>query len=154
VSQMKINWQVGRLLRLVAVGLVLVTAAMSLAACETPAEEEGQEEAAAVEPIKGTDVNKVTLTKEAAERLGVETASIRSVGGREVVPDAAVVYAADGKTFTYSSPKPLTFVRKYVTVDRVNGTKAVLKNGPPIGTAVVTVGSQELFGLENEYEPE
>jgi hypothetical protein len=30
----------------------------------------------------------------------------------------------------------------------------ILKKGPPAGTNVVTVGSQELFGLENEYEPE
>jgi hypothetical protein len=151
---MNINWHIGRLLRLVAVGLVLIVAGMSLAACETPAEEDGGEEAATVEPIKGTDVNRVTLTKEAAEQLGIETGSIRRVGGREVVPDAAVVYDPEGKTFTYSSPKPLTFVRRDITVDHIDGTKAVLKNGPPAGTAVVTVGSAELSGLENEYEPE
>ena len=62
-----------------------------------------QHEPATVEPIKGTDVNRVTLTKEAAERLGIETAPIRQVGGRKVVPDAAVVYDPEGKTFTYSS---------------------------------------------------
>jgi hypothetical protein len=151
---MNLNWQIRRLLRLVAVGLVLIVAGMSLSACETPAEEEGEEEAAAVEPIKGTDVNRVTLSKEAAERLGIETVSIQRVGGREVVPDAAVVYDPEGKTFTYSSPKPLTFVRHDITVDHINGSKAVLKKGPPVGTAVVTVGSQELSGLENEYEPE
>jgi hypothetical protein len=151
---MDTNWQVKRLLRLFAVGLVLITASLSLSACATPAEEAGGEEGAAVEPIKGTDVNRVTLTKDAADTLGVETASIRQVGGRDVVPDAAVVYAADGKTFTYSSPKPLTFVRAYITVDHISGSKAVLKKGPPAGTHVVTVGSQELFGLENEYEPE
>jgi len=146
--------QVRRLLGFVVVGIVLVSASLSLSACATQAEEEGEEEAAAVEPIKGTDVNRVTLTKEAAERLGIETASIRRVGSREVVPDAAVVYAPDGKTFTYSSPKPLTFVRRVISVDHIDGTKVVLKNGPPAGTAVVTVGSQELSGLENEYEPE
>jgi hypothetical protein len=151
---MNINWQIGRLLRLVAVGLVLIVAGMSLTACETPAEEEGEEEAAAVEPIKGTDVNRVTLTKESAERLGIETTSIQRAGGRTVVPDGAVVYDPEGKTFTYSSPKPLTFVRRDVTVDHIDGTKAILKDGPPAGTAVVTVGSQELSGLENEYEPE
>ena len=112
------------------------------------------EEAAAVEPIKGTDVNRVTLTKEAAETLGIETATIRRVGRREVVPDAAVVYDPAGNTFTYSSPKPLTYVRHDITVDHINGTKAVLKKGPPVGTAVVIVGSAELSGLENEYEPE
>jgi hypothetical protein len=154
VSQMKINWELGRLLRLVAVGLVLITACISLAACETAAETDSGEEAATVDPIKGTDVNRVTLTKEAAEHLGVETASVERVGRREVVPDSAVIYDADGKTFTYSSPKPLTFVRHGITVARIDGKKAILKKGPPAGTAVVTVGSQELFGVENEYEPE
>jgi len=151
---MKINWQVGRVLRLVAVGLVAVAAGLSLAACETPAEVDTGEEAATVEPIKGTDVNRVTLSKEAAERLGIETASVQRAGGREVLPDAAVVYDPEGTTFTYSSPKPLTFVRHAITVDHINGTRAVLKKGPPVGTAVVTVGSAELSGLENEYEPE
>jgi hypothetical protein len=151
---MNINWQIRRLLHLVAVGLVVITAGLALTACETPAEEEGGEEAAAVEPIKGTDVNRVTLTKEAAETLGIETATIQRVGGRQVVPDAAVVYSPDGKTFTYSSPKPLTYVRHDIAVDHINGTKAVLKSGPPVGSAVVIVGSAELSGLENEYEPE
>ena len=151
---MKINWQIRRLLRLGAVGLVLIVAGASLSACETAAEPDTGEEAATVEPIKGTDVNRVTLTKEAAEQLGIETGSIRRVGGRQVVPDAAVVYDPEGKTFTYSSPKPLTFVRHDITVDHISGTKAVLTSGPPVGTAVVTVGSQELSGLENEYEPE
>jgi hypothetical protein len=154
VTQMNINWELRRVLRLVVIGLILLTAAVSLSACETAAEEEGGEEAATVEPIEGTDVNRITLTKESAARLGIETASIERVGGREVVPDGAVVYYPDGKTYTYASPKPLTFVRRDVTVDHINGTKVVLKNGPPAGTAVVTVGSPELSGLENEYEPE
>jgi hypothetical protein len=151
---MNINWQIRRLVHLVAVGLVVITAGLLLSACETPAEEEGGEEAAAVEPIKGSDVNRVTLTKESAERLGIETGSIQRVGGRTVVSDAAVLYDPEGKTFTYASPKPLTFVRRDITVDHIDGTKAILKNGPPVGTAVVTVGSAELSGLENEYEPE
>jgi hypothetical protein len=151
---MNVNWRIRRLLRLAAVGLVLVAAGASLSACETPAEVEGGEEAATVEPIKGTDVNRVTLTKESVARLGIETGSIERVGGHEVVPDSAVVYAPDGKTFTYASPKPLTFVRRDVAVDHIDGTTAVLKSGPPAGTAVVTVGSAELSGLENEYEPE
>jgi hypothetical protein len=151
---MNINLQIRRLLRLAAVGLVLIVAGMSLSACETAAEPDTGEEAATVEPIKGTDVNRVTLTKEAAETLGIETASIQRVGRREVVPDAAVIYDPAGNTFTYSSPKPLTYVRHDITVDHINGTKAVLKKGPPAGTAVVTVGSAELSGLENEFEPE
>ena len=149
-----INWQVRRLLHLVAVGLVLIAVGVGLSACATPAEEEGGEEAATVEPIKGTDVNRVTLTKEAADTLGIKTVSIRRVGGHEVVPDAAVVYDPAGGTFTYSSPKPLTYERHDITVDHIDGKTAVLSSGPPAGSAVVTVGSAELSGLENEYEPE
>jgi hypothetical protein len=151
---MSVQWEVRRLLRLAAVCLVLITAAFALSACGTPAEEEGGQEAAKVEPIKGTDTNLVTLNKEASATLGIKTTAIKKEGGREVLPDAALVYAADGHTFTYSSPKPNQYVRAEITVDRIDGRKVILKKGPPAGTKVVTVGSQELFGLENEYEPE
>ena len=151
---MSVQWEVRRLLRLAAVCVVLITAVFALSACGTPAEEEGGQEAAKVEPIKGTDTNLVTLNKEASETLGIKTTAIKKEGGREVLPAAALVYAADGHTFTYSSPKPNQYVRAEITVDRIDGRKVILKKGPPAGTKVVTVGSQELFGLENEYEPE
>ena len=149
---MSVRWDVNRLLRVAAVCLALSTAAFALSACGTP--EEGGEEAATVEPVKGTDANLVTLTKEASETLGIKTTAIKNEGGREVLPDTALVYAADGHTFTYASPKPNEYVRAAITVDRIDGRKVILKKGPPAGTHVVTVGSQELFGLENEYEPE
>ena len=151
---MSVQWEVKRLLRLAAVCLVLITAAVALSACGTPAEEAGGETGATVKPIKGTHTNLVTLNKEASETLGIKTTAIKREGGREVLPDAALVYAADGHTFTYSSPKPNQYVRAAITVDRIDGGKVILKKGPPAGTNVVTVGSQELFGLENEYEPE
>jgi hypothetical protein len=154
---MTINRQSRRFPHLGSVGLALIIAGLPLSACggspATEVEPSG-DEAAAVARIKGTDVNRVTLTGDAAERLGVQTASIRRVAGRKVAPDAAVVYAPQGETFTYTSPKPLTFVRREITVDHIDGTKAVLSHGPPVGTPVVTVGSQELYGVENEYEPE
>jgi hypothetical protein len=68
------------------------------------------------------------------------------------MPYAAVLYDKQGKTFTYTSPKPLVFVRHSITVDHIKGNDAFLSNGPPPGTAVVTVGSQELFGVEYEVE--
>jgi hypothetical protein len=151
---MRAPWEVKRVLRLAAVCLALITAAFALSACGTPAEEEGGEDAATVEPIKGTHTNLVILKKEASETLGIKTTAIKKEGGREVLPDAALVYAADGHTFTYSSPKPNQYVRAEVTVDRIDGRKVILKKGPPAVTNVVTVGSQELVGLENEYEPE
>jgi len=116
---------------------------------------------AEVQPIDGSELNRVILTEEAAERLGIETAAVadsevQSAGGeaalRKVVPYSAVLYAVDGGAFVYTSPEPLTFVRAPITVDYIKGDVAVLSDGPSSGTAVVTVGSAELFGAEFEFE--
>ncbi len=67
---------------------------------------------------------------------------------RGVIPYAAVLYDPQGKTWTYTNPGPLTFVREPITVDRIEGDKAFLSDGPAPGTLVVTVGAAELFGAE------
>lgn len=67
---------------------------------------------------------------------------------RKVVPYASVIYDLQGDTWTYISPEPLVFVRHRITVDYIDGDLAVLLDGPPAGTAVVTVGAAELFGAE------
>ena len=94
----------------------------------------------------------MTLSAEAAKRLGIETAAVQQDGERTTVPYGAVVYNADGSTFTYTSPKPRVYVRAPITVLRIAGGQAVLSQGPAAGTAVVTVGSQELYGSEYEVE--
>ena len=110
-------------------------------------------EPAEVEPIKGTDLSRVRLSADAAKRLGIQTAPVdRSGGRRTVIPYSAVLYGAEGQTFTYTSPKPLVFVRHPIDVNNVTGGRAFLSRGPPAGTAVVTVGSQELYGTEYEVE--
>jgi hypothetical protein len=111
-----------------------------------------------VEPIKGTDVSRVVLSKDAARRLGIQTAPItagtlaRRKGRHEVIPYDAVLYAANGSTFTYTSPKPLVFLRAPIVVGDIRGGTAELLSGPPSGTPVVTVGSQELYGTEFAVE--
>jgi len=69
---------------------------------------------------------------------------------RKVVPYAAVLYDAHGDTWVYTNPEPLVFVRHRIMVDYINGDQAVLSEGPPAGTVVVTVGGAELFGAEFE----
>jgi hypothetical protein len=92
------------------------------------------------------------LTKSAAQRLDVRTVPARGavVSGRTriVIPYSAVLYDADGATWTYTSPKPLVFVRNDIRVDSIEGRTAVLRDGPAAGTAVVTVGAPELWGIE------
>jgi hypothetical protein len=65
-----------------------------------------------------------------------------------VVPYAALLYDANGKTWVFTNPKPLVFVRAPVTINRITGDKVVLSAGPPVGTLVVTVGAEELLGTE------
>jgi hypothetical protein len=114
---------------------------------------EGDSAPAKVEPIKGTDLSRVVLTADAAKRIGIRTAPVlQQRGHREVIPYDAVIYDAGGRTFTYTSPKPLVFIRHPISVDHIAGNQAFLSSGPPSGTAVVTVGSQELFGSEYEVE--
>lgn len=136
------------------VGLAIATAVFAAGCGSSGSKEEvGDAQPAKVEPIKGTDLSLVTLSPDAAKRLGIATATITSQGGgRKVIPYDAVVYAADGSTFTYTSPKPLSFVRAPITVTDIRGDKAYLSAGPKTGTSVVTVGSQELFGTEYEVE--
>ena len=105
-----------------------------------------------VEKIEGTELNRVVLTEEAAQRLDIQTAPVREeqVNGtqRKVIPYAAVIYDLKGETWTYTNPEPLTFVRQPITVDHIEGDKAVLSDGPAAGTEVVTVGVAELYGTD------
>ncbi|MDX6378281.1 MAG: hypothetical protein QOE98_2584, partial [Gaiellaceae bacterium] len=86
----------------------------------------------------------------AAERLGIETALVVGAGRGTVVPYAAVIYDPDGKTWVYTSPQPLEFLRAPVEVARIDGTLVYLSQGPPEGTSVVTTGGAEVYGTEFE----
>jgi hypothetical protein len=91
----------------------------------------------------------VTVSAKAAERLGIQTTEVKgTLGGRTSVPYAAVLYDAHGDTWVYATSKQDVFVRTQVRVDRIDGDVALLLDGPPSGTSVVTVGLAELFGAE------
>jgi hypothetical protein len=102
--------------------------------------------------IEGTDTQRVELTERAAQRLGIETTTVKAAtgpqAGHTVVPYAAMIYDADGQASVYTNPAPLSFVRKSITVSTIEGDSVYLIDGPPAGTAVVTVGTAELFGTE------
>ncbi|MGH8580961.1 MAG: hypothetical protein ACREVK_12875 [Gammaproteobacteria bacterium] len=109
-------------------------------------------EPATVEKIEGTELNRVTLTEKAMQRLDIQTAPVREeqVNGtqRKVIPYAAVIYDLQGKTWAYTSPNPRTFLRQPIIVDHIEGDIAVLVEGPPSGIAVATVGVAELYGSD------
>lgn len=106
-----------------------------------------------IEEGEGTAVSRLTLSARAAERLGIatEAVAVERVGGveRPVIPYAALLYDPDGSTWTYTNPEGLLFVRAPVTVDQIVAGLAILIEGPPAGTLVVTVGGAELYGAEH-----
>jgi hypothetical protein len=136
-----------------AVGVVVVGAIAATGGySETPTGTGGQDSPGRVEPINGSDVGRVTLTAEAARRLGITTVPVREeeVAGKWllVIPYAAVLYDASGETWAFTSPEPLVFVRHQITVESIKDDRVYLSDGPPAGTAVVTVGVAELYGTE------
>src|SRR5215212_3152551 len=94
-------------------GFVVVAGlvALLIAVRSGPSDEPAAPATATVEPIKGTDLNRVELTPIAVKRLGIRTAPVTGGGTGEVIPYAAVLYDASGKTYTYTSPRPRVFVR-------------------------------------------
>jgi hypothetical protein len=128
--------------------LGLLVISLLVTSCGGTAGEEEAAEPAVSEPVEGTDLIRVTLTAEAAKRLGVQTAKVRSNAGRAVIPYDAVLYDPNGDTWTYTNPKPLVFERADISVARFDGSSAILAKGPLIGTAIVTVGATEIWGVE------
>lgn len=153
---------------------LLVIGALSLFSGSEASESPSTNKAAQIQPVEGTSLSRVRLTSRAAERLGIKTTRVRAASGaaagdatntttgttattgtqtkattaKTVVPYASVIYEADGRTWVYTNPEPLVFIRARIEVETVNGDLAVLSVGPPVGTAVASVGVPELFGAE------
>jgi multidrug efflux pump subunit AcrA (membrane-fusion protein) len=131
---------------------VLATAALPIAGCtEVETETATGYEPSTLEPVKGNDdLQRVTFTEEGARRVDLQTAAVRRSGEHKVVPYAALLYDPEGKTYVYTSPKPLEYLREEVKVDRIEGQRVLVSRGPPAGTEVVTVGAAEVYGTELE----
>jgi hypothetical protein len=133
------------------------SAVLALAACAIAASGCSEVESNVVEvypyevkEVKGSDVKRVSMTDDTAARIELRTAQVRGKGERKVVPHLALIYNPDGDVFVYTRPEPRTYVRAPVEVRNVAGDRAVLSDGPPSGTEIVTVGAAEL--LATEYE--
>ena len=127
--------------------LGLVALGLAVSACGGSSESPAPPAPAKITKLAGGG-DQITLTADAAKRIDVRTAAVKSDGGNTVIPYAAVLYDPDGAAWTYTNPKPLVFERADITVDRIDGERAILAKGPAPGTAVVTVGATELWGVE------
>jgi len=137
----------------------LATAAVALAAvpllataCGGGSAAEEETSPAVVVHVKGSDAVQVRLTSEAAEHIGVRTASVRSDGSRlRVIPYGALLYDPNGDTWTYTNPKPLVFQRADVHVARIAGGPFVRTTEPPAIRATCTSARWKTSGFGFVY---
>ena len=127
------------------VRVVLALGAAALAGC-TEVESESE---TGYEPSKLRKTH-VEFTPEGAKRTGLRTEAVERTSRRVSVPYAALLYDPEGKTYVYTSPKELHYVKAEVRVARVESGRVVLARGPPPGTRVVTTGAAEVYGTELE----
>ncbi len=142
-----------------AVAGLVAGAAVILAGCGSAAPADVPP--ATVTQIAGSQVARLQLTGQAIQRLGIVVQPVRAApaakgqaGVREVIPYPAVVYDTDGSTWVYANTAARTYARKPITIATIQGNVAVLSAGPPVGTAVVTVGAAELLGTEYDISGE
>jgi hypothetical protein len=139
---------------------LVMAACLPLAACKkAEVAEEELESPAKVEHPNGEDAPaKITLDKEAAERIDLQTASVEEAdanGAKQIImPYAALLYDKEGETWAYVNLEPETYMREKLKVDHIEGDKVVLAEGPKPGAKVVTTGAAELYGSEEEFEEE
>ncbi len=125
--------------------------ALSATGCaQAPEAAPSEGEPAAIAEVPGTDLHRLTLTEHAIERVGIATAviAVDPKTGKLTVPYGAILYDSSGNAWVYTNPEPQVYVRQSITVQRINGDVAVLTDGPPAGTVVVTTGAEELLGTE------
>ena len=134
-------------IRVAVVGILAL--GIGLVGCGQGTTEAANEPAAVVEAIDGSELQRITLTARAVERLAIETASVKDGPGRSLsVPYGAVFYDANGEAWTYTNPSERVYVRAPITVEEIDGDAAILSEGPEPGTLVVIVGAPELYGSE------
>jgi len=82
------------------------------------------------------------------QRVSVDV-PLTTSGRRELaIPFTAVVHDIQGGAWVYERTDSITFVRRRVEVARIANGTAILARGPAVGTAIVTAGAAELFGVE------
>lgn len=147
------KWMVVALL---ATGLLLT--ACKPASPEPAAADTEEQKTVTIEHLDGAQPARATLSESAAKRLDIQTvaAADMTIDGKQqrVIPYSAILYDTEGKTWAYTNPEPFVYFRNPITVDHIDGDKAILSDGPPAGMQVVTVGAAELYGAEVEFEEE
>jgi hypothetical protein len=102
---------------------------------------------ATVEKLDG-GITRIKLTESAAKRLGIRLEELKKGEQRLEASYAVIVYDNHGGEWAYAMRQPNVFERAPVNIERVEGDKVYLVDGPPPGTKLVTAGAAELLGIE------
>lgn len=131
--------------------IIIVFCGLILSACGNNPTSAEKIEPITLEKIDDTR-NRLVLTERAAERLDIQTVAMSETMMDEntylVVPYSAILYDLTGDVWVYINPAPLTYQRERVDVETIEGDSVLLKDGPAVGTMVVTIGVPELYGAD------
>ena len=105
-------------------------------------------------PTSTTGPKKPTAGKAGAKKATAaattkKTAPLPDLKTEVTVPYSALIYAPSGRTFVFSNPSRLTYTEIPVTVSSIKGNVVILASGPIAGTPIVTVGAEELYGVQS-----
>ena len=132
---------------------ILFITTLPLVACDNKASKISAAKAAPAATISKSEesgISRITLTDQAAQRIGIQVVQAKSAVNGVEVPYSALLYEAAGNEWVYTNPEPRVFKRVAVKVERIAGDNMYLSKGLKAGTKVVTVGAVELHGAEFE----
>ncbi len=66
----------------------------------------------------------------------------------KTIPYSSVIYKDDGSSWIFVTANKNEFTRYGIEIEKILGSTVVLAEGPPAGTAIVSVGAAELMGVE------
>jgi hypothetical protein len=130
---------------------VLVTLALSLAACEKGSAVLAKPEAPRVVMVGKADpsgIKRITLKEIESKRLGIDFVEVTKTGERLTMPYNALLYDPSGGEWAFAGIEPNVYARTALKVEAIEGDKVYLSSGPAVGTKLVTNGAAELYGIE------
>ena len=144
--------------RRIRVGLTLAAVATALlsAGCAGggPEEEESVElfQTKLVELDDFPGHHSVTFSKTGVERADVGTTPVTAGDGHSELPDAALLYNADGSTFVYTATGPRTYTYTPIKLIGADDGTIIFTGGPKPGAPVVTSGVPQVHGADIQLE--
>jgi Flp pilus assembly protein CpaB len=129
--------------------LAMLAAMLGLAGCASSSSTAPQGPTARMERLGSGKVESVVLTPLGAARIGVQTAVATASPAGTAVPYSALLYEPNGATAVYVNTGALDYTRYFVTVAAINGNQVYLSSGLQPGEKVVSVGAEELLGVQN-----